>query len=127
MVHTIYPPFHFFLQEDLNEIRHVWNAHRIRPSTNANVPAGIPNIMYTAPHLWGADDLLVPFSEDLPTCKESCKFLTSVPCDEDMFDLCTIIMEESGMGFPMSRSQALDLYLSLRDIIRPQVFEEATA
>ncbi|KAF3851807.1 hypothetical protein F7725_005162 [Dissostichus mawsoni] len=49
------------IQEDLNEIRHVWNAHRIRPSTNANVPAGIPNIMYTAPHLWGADDLLVPF------------------------------------------------------------------
>ncbi|KAF3854207.1 hypothetical protein F7725_022262, partial [Dissostichus mawsoni] len=88
--------------EDLNEIRHVWNAHRIRPSTNANVPAGIPNIMYTAPHLWGADDLLVPFSDDLPTCKESCKFLTSVPCDEDVFDLCTIIMEESGMGFPMN-------------------------
>ncbi|KAF3854256.1 hypothetical protein F7725_022311, partial [Dissostichus mawsoni] len=94
--------FMAIIQEDLNEIRHVWNAHRIRPSTNANVPAGIPNIMYTAPHLWGADDLLVPFSDDLPTCKESCKFLTSVPCDEDVFDLCTIIMEESGMGFPMN-------------------------
>lgn len=117
------PPLPFSLQEDLNEIRDIWNAHRIWPSKNTNVPSGIPNVMYLAPRLWGAEDHLVPLSDDLATCKESCKFLSSVPCDEDMFDLCTIIMEESGLEFPMSRSQALDLYVSLRDIIRPQIFE----
>lgn len=109
------------LQEDLNEIRDVWNAHRIRTSKNTNVPSGIPEVMYLAPHLWGAEDLIIPFNDDLTTCKESCKFLTSVPCDEDMFDLCTIIMEESGLEFPTSRSQALELYLSLRDIVRPLI------
>ena len=80
------------------------NAHRIRPSKNLNVPAGIPNIMYMTPHLWGTDDHLVgSFTDDLTTCKEGCKFLTSVPCDEDMFDLCTMFMEES--GFPVNRSE----------------------
>ena len=84
--------------------------------------------MYMAPHLWGTEDHLVgSFSSDLNTCKESCKFLTAVPCDEDMFDLCTMYMEESGLRFPVNRSQALDLYVSLRDIIRPQIFEQATA
>lgn len=107
----------------MKEIRDVWNAHRIRPSKNINVPSGIPNLMYLAPHLWGADDLLLPLTDDLAGCKASCKFLSAVPCDEDIFDLCTIMMEETGFGFPISMSQALELYVSLRNIIRPNVFQ----
>lgn len=79
--------------------------------------------MYLAPHLWRAEDLLLPLTDDLASCKESCKFLSAVPCDEDIFDMCTIMMEESGFGFPMSMSQALDLYVSLRNLIRPNVFQ----
>ncbi|KAM9735041.1 uncharacterized protein ACNS7B_014401 [Menidia menidia] len=111
------------IQEVLNDIRGVWNAHRIRPSKNTNVPSGIPDVMYMAPHLWGAEDCLVPLTEDLTTCKDSCTFVSSVPCDVDVFDLCTIIMEESSLEFPSTMSQALDLYFHLRDTFRPQLFE----
>lgn len=43
--------FMSFIQEDLNDIKHVWNSHRIRPSRNTSVPSGIPNVMHHAPHL----------------------------------------------------------------------------
>ncbi|XP_060912008.1 uncharacterized protein LOC132988566 [Labrus mixtus] len=110
--------------QELNEIRNVWNTHRIRPSRNPTVPSGIPNIMFSAPHLWVADDHIVHFNAiDLATAKQTCKFLTTIPCDEDIFDVCTITMEESGLGFPNNTSEALDFYMSLRDVIRPQLFE----
>ncbi|XP_042069377.1 uncharacterized protein LOC121812132 [Haplochromis burtoni] len=111
------------IQEVLNDIRSVWNAHRIRPSKNNNVPCGIPDVMYMAPHLWGAEDCLVPLTEDLTLCKNSCTFVSSVPCDVQVFDLCTIIMEESSLEFPSTMSQALDLYFHLRDTVRSQLFE----
>lgn len=80
--------------------------------------------MYLASHLWGTEDHIIPVNEDdLATCKECCAFATSVPCDEDIFDLCSIYMEESGLVFPTSGSQALDLYLSLRDLISAQLLE----
>ncbi|XP_041864801.1 uncharacterized protein LOC121654649 [Melanotaenia boesemani] len=115
--------FMTIIQEVLNDIQDVWNAHRIRPSKNTNVPSGIPDVMYMAPHLWGAEDCLVPLTEDFTSCKDSCTFVSSVPCDVDVFDLCTIIMQESGLEFPSTMSQALDLYFHLRDTIRPQLFE----
>ncbi|KAL4009329.1 hypothetical protein ACER0C_003181 [Sarotherodon galilaeus] len=107
----------------LDDIRSVWNAHRIRPSKNNNVPCGIPDVMHMAPHLWGAEDCLVPLAEDLTLCKNSCTFVSSVPCDVEVFDLCTIIMEESSLEFPSTMSQALDLYFHLRDTVRSQLFE----
>lgn len=77
--------------------------------------------MYMAPHLWGVEDHIVQLTDELTTCKENCKFLSTVPCDEDVFDFCTIIMEELGLQFPSTRTQALDLYLNLRDVVRPQI------
>ncbi|XP_048124321.1 uncharacterized protein LOC125310724 [Alosa alosa] len=52
------------IKDELNSIMNIWNAHRIRPSTNASVPSGVPDLMYVASHLWGADDLLVPVNAD---------------------------------------------------------------
>lgn len=113
-----------FIQQDvLNDIQGVWNAHRVRPSKNLNVPSGIPNVMYMAPHLWAVEECLVPHTEDLTTCKSSCTFLSSVACDEDVFDLCTIIMKESALEFPSTMSQAFDLYFQLRDMVRVQLYE----
>ncbi|KAL3976399.1 hypothetical protein ACER0C_022285 [Sarotherodon galilaeus] len=93
------------IQEVLNDIRSVWNAHRIRPSKNNNVPCGIPDVMHMAP-TFGVQ-----------------KTVSSVPCDVQVFDLCTIIMEESSLEFPSTMSQALDLYFHLRDTVRSQLFE----
>ncbi|KAJ8290578.1 hypothetical protein GJAV_G00014810 [Gymnothorax javanicus] len=59
------------IQDQLNEIKNVWNTHRIRPSRNPNLPSGIPNIMFSAAHLWGVDDHIVQHNAiDLATVKK---------------------------------------------------------
>lgn len=76
--------------------------------------------MYLASHLWGAEDHLLPLNEDdLAVCKENCAFLNSVPCDIDVFDYCTSVMHERGLQLTSCPHQALELYITLRDTVRP--------
>ena len=85
-------------------------------------PCGIPNAMFMVPQLWGTHDFIVsPNAADLETAKDSCLFLTAVPCDNDVFELCVTIMDELNLSFPNDRLQALDLYISLRDAIHSQL------
>lgn len=98
----------------------VWNAHRIRLSKDINVPSGIPDVMYMAPHLWSVEECPFPLTEDLTSRKRSFTFLRSVPCD--VLDLCTMVMKESGLEFPSSISQAFNLYFQMKDICQ-QLFE----
>ena len=93
------------LKEELQEHCKAWS----RSAHNTNVPSGIPDVMFTVPQLWGTEDFIVPHS-DLDICKEACKFLSAVPCDEDIFDLCTMIMSESGLTFPKDISEAQEFY-----------------
>lgn len=110
--------FALLSQEELNNIRNAWNVHCIRSSKNTNVPYGTPDVMFMAPPLWDEEDHIVPLkTDDLTSC--NCKFLNSVPCDEDMFDLCTLIMEETGLQFPSTRAQAL----SVRHSVRSELIE----
>ncbi|KAF3834382.1 hypothetical protein F7725_025586 [Dissostichus mawsoni] len=113
--------FRNVIQEHLDKIKAVWNTHRIRPTKNCNVPSGIPDVMYTVPQLWGSEDCVVPHS-DLGACKQACKFLSTIPCDEDVFDLCNMIMLESGLTFPTNIPQAPS---SLTEL--PEQFANITA
>ncbi|KAI7801287.1 hypothetical protein IRJ41_003539 [Triplophysa rosa] len=115
--------FRNIIQEQLDDIATVWNAHRIRPSANCNVPCGIPNIMFMAPQLWGTEDFIVQPDSDLQIAQEACMFLSAIPCDEEVFDLCTILMEEQNLRFPSDRREAFELYVELRDAIRSQITE----
>lgn len=48
----------FFFQRELQQVAHLWNCHRIRPSRNAVSPSGRPLIMYSFPHLFGTTNYL---------------------------------------------------------------------
>ncbi|XP_049457607.1 uncharacterized protein LOC125904311 [Epinephelus fuscoguttatus] len=111
------------IQEELNNIKDVWNAHRIRPTSNPNVPHGIPNVMYSTPELWDTEDCAMPLDqEELDVSKGQCVLRSCVPCDEDIFDLCMIIVEELGLQFPSkSPLEAIDLYLTLRNAINTEL------
>ncbi|KAL7387755.1 hypothetical protein ABVT39_000448 [Epinephelus coioides] len=110
-------------REELNNIKDVWNAHRIRPTSNPNVPHGIPNVMYSTPELWDTEDCAMPLDqEELDVSKGQCVFRSCVPCDEDIFDLCMILVEELGLQFPSkSPLEAIDLYLTLRNAINTEL------
>jgi len=41
------------IQEELNRVITEWNYHRVRPSSMAEAPAGIPEVLYHLPELEG--------------------------------------------------------------------------
>ena len=74
-------------------------------------------MMYTVPQLWGSEDFIVPHTD-----LEACKFLSVVPCDEDIFDLCNMIMSELDLTFPENILQAQEFYLTIREAVRSLIF-----
>lgn len=41
------------LQNDLDEYKHYWNTHLIRANRLAECPSGVPEEMYSLPHMYG--------------------------------------------------------------------------
>ncbi|XP_039617552.1 uncharacterized protein LOC120534210 isoform X2 [Polypterus senegalus] len=106
------------LQEELNCVSHLWNMHRIRPQRNSNSPHGKPFIMYTVPHLYGAEDNFCPCSvQDIEVCEEECQ-TRQYPCDQTVFELCCLLMTELQLDPPDKAEEATYLYISLREQIR---------
>ena len=41
------------IQEELNTVVHEWNTHRIRPTKDCSIPAGIPDELFFLPQIQG--------------------------------------------------------------------------
>jgi hypothetical protein len=106
-------------QDELDQTADIWDSHIIRPSRNENVPHGRPNVMYTVPELYAAQDYQINVcQEDINNCKEECTFRKSIACDEDLFHLCCEIMGQQNLPLPNDPYKALDLYIDLRRHIK---------
>ncbi|KAG5892739.1 hypothetical protein JTB14_001110 [Gonioctena quinquepunctata] len=80
-------------------------------------PKGRPFIMFELPELYGTRDYLFPISQDdIQICKEECKYI-EYPCDEDVYDLCKIIIEEKCFSLQNDPFECVELYLALREEI----------
>ncbi|KAK6477179.1 hypothetical protein HHUSO_G22073 [Huso huso] len=107
------------LQEELNTVAHIWNTHRIRAQRNSTAPQGRPLMMYTVPHLYGAEDHLCPCTmENIVNCEEECRTRRNYSCDKTVFELCCLLMDEHRLDPPDNTEQATDLYITLRQEIR---------
>lgn len=102
------------MQEQLDEVVRIWNAHTIGPSRNENVPSGRPLVMYSVPELYGREDHLIAVDPVVVgLCEEECIF-RQYPCEEDIYHLCIEYMLERDIVKPHTPELALDLYLTLR-------------
>ncbi|RXM97087.1 Sodium/potassium/calcium exchanger 3 [Acipenser ruthenus] len=105
--------------EELNTVAHIWNTHRIRAQRNSTAPQGRPLMMYTVPHLYGAEDHLCPCTmENIVNCEEECRTRRNYSCDKTVFELCCLLMDEHTLDPPDNTEQATDLYITLRQEIR---------
>ncbi|XP_076842081.1 uncharacterized protein LOC143486114 [Brachyhypopomus gauderio] len=103
------------IQDELDLVKDTWNSHLIRPSRNDLVPHGRPHVMYTLPELYGTEDYLCHVPEiECTTCEDQCTHRCDVPCDKDVFTICTHVMAQHHLSVPADVYGALDLYLSLR-------------
>ncbi|KAG1930743.1 hypothetical protein F2P79_022072 [Pimephales promelas] len=106
--------FTTLVQDELDRFVQMWNAHRIRAQRNITAPHGRPSIMYMAPHLYGSDDYLFQCNSlDVQNCQEECHMLT-YPCDETVFELCCLLMEELHLLPPEDAEEGRNLYIILR-------------
>lgn len=95
----------------------MWNAHRIRRQRNITAPHGRPAIMYMAPHLYGSTDHICQCDPaDVQNCQEECATPTH-PCDDTVFELCCLLMEELNLNVPENAGNGRALYLRLRQEI----------
>ncbi|KAJ8024994.1 hypothetical protein HOLleu_35071 [Holothuria leucospilota] len=107
------------IQEELNQIVLEWNAHPIRRSRNAGAPFGRPLVMHSAPGLYGRRDDLHPAQKnEIDFCLEEETTRVLYPCDPEMFEMCSLIMEENQIVAPSDPYQAVDLYVALRQEVR---------
>lgn len=107
------------MQEELNQIVLEWNAHPIRRSRNAGGPFGRPIVMHSAPDLYGRRDYLQPAPKnEIDFCLEEETTRVLYPCDPEMFEMCSLIMEENQIVAPSDPYQAVDLYVALRQEVR---------
>lgn len=94
----------------------IWNAHHIRPTKNQNCPHGRPMVMYMLPASYGTRSYLVQVEQDkIDVCKTECIFREEQYCDEDIYQLCQIYMEERNWVLPTTIEEALSLYSNLRN------------
>lgn len=107
--------YFFFLQEELQQVVHLWNTHIIRRSRSAVAPSGRPILMYTIPHLFGGQDYLKEVSQNsVDVCKQECQQRGPYTCDETVFSLCCLIMSENFLTPPSTADESIELYLFLR-------------
>lgn len=94
-----------------------WNSHRIRKTKNTVAPAGRPIMMYDLPELYDSQDYLLPLAvEDINMWKTECSF-PSTPCDEDIFELCNLIVNEKNLIKSNHPFDTVIFYISLRNEI----------
>lgn len=105
------------VQDELDKVVNTWNAHRIRPRSGGTV-SGRPVVMYSFPELHDAEDRKKPTSiEEVALCVEECTPKGEFPCDQTVFELCCLLMEENGWEAPADPFTAADLYIRLREEI----------
>lgn len=111
------------MQDELDEVVTTWNSHKIRAKAGDGVMGGRPILMYTLPDMYGAEDRLKTVDMDeLALCREECTPKSQYPCDETVFDLCCLLMQEKGWDAPTDAFSAAELYTLLRNEILQSVW-----
>ncbi len=75
--------------------------------------------MYAYPELYGFHNEIKELDQArLDICSQEIVPKNGIPCDEDVCQLCVLIMEEMHLNFPNDPFEMCDLYINLRDEIR---------
>ena len=108
--------FCFFgvLPHELDEIKSLWNSHRIRHIKNSNNPGGRSDVLYFTPEGLGVTDCKFPLdSYDVNLAMDYCETLSLFGCSADFLELSRIIMQEKNLTVPKNAADAKSLYITL--------------
>lgn len=76
-------------------------------------------IMYSMPYLYGVTDHICHVENNqIQICEAETVPKSTILCDETVFELCTIILDEMQWEMPSNASDMCDMYIALRTEIR---------
>lgn len=109
-------------QEELNDVRGVWNSHSIQKGHNHDNTVGKPLLLYTIPEYYGKQNCLcVTERADVRICDEEIMALPQSTCEDTVYDLCLLLMEDNNWIYPTNAEDGIELYLNLRRTIRNHI------
>jgi hypothetical protein len=107
------------IQDELDDVLQVWNAHHIRSSRNANVAHGKPNAMMSAPELFNTRSYLQTVqTAQLDIHRAVVSMHVNTPCNEDLFEWCCTVLENHGLVLSTVADDVTGVCKRLRSEIR---------
>ncbi len=74
-------------------------------------------MMYRLPFLYGGIDKAIEVDmDDVEEFENQCR-MKDFPCDPEIFELSCLLIEEHNLVAPENSSEAVDLYVRLRELI----------
>ena len=106
--------FMSFIQQELDDLKNMWNTHYTRDVRNSECPPGRPNVIYFLPEQFEARNCCFPINVgDIEVCKSVCEAPSITGCSDECLELARIIMQEKGLDFPLNINDALNLFIAL--------------
>ncbi|XP_046569551.1 uncharacterized protein LOC124277874 [Haliotis rubra] len=103
------------IQTELDQVVKLWNSHHVRSSRTSTSPSGRPFMMYNCPGVYGTHTFLCDVAQEtVGLCSEETT-PKGLPCDETVYELCTLLIEENGKQKATSAEEAVILYQFLRE------------
>ena len=89
------------IQQELDQVKTMWNHHRIRNVRNSECPNGRPEVLYHASHLSGGRNCGFSITRsDIILAKSFCMEPSLLGCSEEFMKLANVIMKENGLKMP---------------------------
>ncbi|KAJ8297592.1 hypothetical protein KUTeg_024123 [Tegillarca granosa] len=112
--------FMHLIKSELQEVKDIWNSHRIRPSNRGF--SGRAVVLYDLPQIRGTEDFLCHVdNREILACVEECVFPEEI-CDTDVYNLASVYMFENHLQMPNDAYEAANLYERLRMFFRENLF-----
>ncbi|XP_023810784.1 uncharacterized protein LOC111947453 isoform X1 [Oryzias latipes] len=101
------------LQKDLDEYKHQWNTHIIRPVRLSKCPSGKPDVMYYLPHRFSGMNCGFTVSPQTLSQLERQVPGPASSAEDDLQDL-EELQRQSGLTPPIEWKSAVDYYITLK-------------
>ena len=99
---------------ELDEIKSLWNSHRIRHIRNSNSPRGRPDVLCFTPEGSGVTDCKFHLdSHDVNLTMDYCETPSLFGCSAEFLELSRIIMQEKNLTVSENATDAKTLHITL--------------
>ena len=110
----LYLTFSGLLQQELDEIKSMWNNPCIRNSREAECRGGKPDVVYYTPsHPGGIECKLPPNHTDLELVKQNIEYPDFRWYTPELQEITGTVMAEQNINLPDNCEKARELYLKL--------------